>query len=109
MQIKNEGENSFDEDDDNSMEDSTIITSLSQMNQAEEQIKECDRLERENMAAFTGWKCISCFIHTLQLVVKSFETNPSFQSSLQKAKRLVKAFNKSCNVTERLTERAGKK
>ena len=46
------------------------ITLLSQMNQAEEEIKECDRLERENMAAFTGWKRINCFIHTLQLVVK---------------------------------------
>ena len=54
MKIKNEGENSSDEDDDNSMEDSTIITSLSQMNQAEEEIKECDRLEREKMAAFIG-------------------------------------------------------
>ena len=38
-----------------------------------------------------------------------FETNPSFQPRLQNAKSLVKAFNKSCNVTERLTERAGKK
>uniref|UniRef100_A0A1X7V443 hAT-like transposase RNase-H fold domain-containing protein n=1 Tax=Amphimedon queenslandica TaxID=400682 RepID=A0A1X7V443_AMPQE len=90
------------------IEDSTV-TSLSQINQAEEEIEECDRLKRENLAAFTGWKCISCFIHTLQLVVKLFETNPSFQLSLEKAKSLVKAFNKSCNVTEKLTDRAGKK
>ena len=72
------------------------------MNQAEKEIKECDRLERENMAAFTGWKRISCFIHTLQLVVKILKLILHFidQSSLQKAKSLVKAFNKACNVTE---------
>jgi len=56
----------------------------------------------------TSYKCVSCFIHTLQLVVKIFEINPSFKSSLQAAYSIVKKVNKSCKATEMLIEKARK-
>jgi len=37
-----------------------------------------------------SYKCLSCFIHTPQLVVKIFEINPFFKSSLQAAYSIVK-------------------
>ena len=43
----------------------------------------------------TAYKRVSCFIHTLQLVVKIFELTPSFRSSLQTAYSIVKKVNKS--------------
>lgn len=76
---------------------------------SEKQIAEYEQLERQHNAAFTGWKQISSFVHMLQLVVKLFETNPSFKVSLGKAKAMVKKFNKSCKATEKLIEKAGKK
>ena len=57
----------------------------------------------------TAYKHISCFIHTLQLVVKIFESTPSFRSSLQTAYSVVKKVNKSCKATELLIQKAGKK
>ena len=56
-----------------------------------------------------AYKRISCFIHTLQLVVKIFESTPSFRSSLQTAYSIVKKVNKSCKATELLIQKAGKK
>jgi len=59
--------------------------------------------------AFLGWKRNSCFVHTLQLVVKEFEKAPCFNSTLNRAKKLVKKVNKSCKATEMLVKTAKRK
>ena len=46
-----------------------------------------------------GWKQNSCFVHTLQLVVKEFEKDPCFRSTLTKARKIIKKVNKSCEAT----------
>ena len=47
------------------------------------EIANFESCEMEHRIAFTGWKRLSCFVHTLQLVVKIFETNPSFAPTLK--------------------------
>ena len=39
----------------------------------EDEIREFERFEKVQTQAFPGWKQNSCFLHTLQLVVKVFE------------------------------------
>lgn len=52
---------------------------------------------------------MSCFVHTLQLVVKVFEVTPCYRTTLKRAKAVVKKVNKSCRATERLIQLAGRK
>lgn len=66
-------------------------------------VKTCEDDHRD---AFTGWKRTSCFVHTLQLVVKVFETAPSYRNTVKKALANVKKVNKSCKATERLIQLA---
>ena len=68
-----------------------------------------EQTEENHNEAFMSYKRISCFIHTLQLVVKVFEANPSFKNSLQKAHSVVKKVNKSCKATEKVIKLANKK
>ena len=74
------------------------------------EIADFEQQEDDHTRVFNvAYKRTSCFIHTLQLVVKIFEANPSFRSSLKKAYGIVKRVNRSCKATERLIEKAGKK
>jgi len=81
----------------------------------EETIKQFDRCESDHNSALIhliGWKrnSCSCFVHTLQLVVKQFKKAPCFfKSTFTKAQRIVKKVNKSCKATEMLVKLAGKK
>ena len=68
-----------------------------------------EQQENKHAMAFNSYKRISCFIHTLQLVVKIFETAPSFKASLCKAHSIVKKVNKSTKATEKLLDKAKKK
>lgn len=71
--------------------------------------REFERLEEEHQNVFFQYKRSSCVIHTLQLVVKIFEDNPCFRSTLKKAKGIVKKVNKSTKATEKLIQLAKKK
>ena len=75
---------------------------------ASTEISNFEQQEDEHTLAFKCYKRISCFIHTLQLVVKIFETAPSFKASLQKAYSIVRKVNKSTKATEKLIEKAKK-
>ena len=79
------------------------------MPSVETEIEESDRLEEEHRSTFSCYKRNSCVRHTLQLVVKIFETNPAFRSTLQKAKKIFKKVNKSTKATESLIQKAHKK
>ena len=63
----------------------------------------------EHEIAFSLHKRLSCFSHTLQLVVSKFDTLVSPKHCLQSASRLVKKFAKSVSATEKLISLAGKK
>ena len=65
-------------------------------------IEEFERSELDHHSTFHNYKCVSCFIRTLQLVVKVFEVNPSFSATLKKAHCIVRKVNKSTKATEKL-------
>ena len=72
-------------------------------NDAVAEITDYEHHELDHDSVFTtAYKRIGCFIHTLQLVVKIFESAPSFRSSLQTAHSILKKVNKSCKATELL-------
>ena len=57
-------------------------------------IEEFERSELDHHSTFHNYKRVSCFIHTLQLVVKVFEVNPSFSATLKKAHCIVRKYCK---------------
>ena len=57
------------------------------------EISNFEQTEENHNEALIGYKRLSCFIHTLQLVVKIFEANSSCKNSLQKAHSIVKKVN----------------
>ena len=75
----------------------------------EEAIKQFEQCENDHIIALLGWKRNSCFVHTLQLVVKEFERAPCFKSTLTKVHKIVQKVNKSCKATEMLVKLAKKK
>ena len=52
---------------------------------------------------------MSCFAHTLQLVVQKFDELPEFKSLLKRAHSLVRKFNTPVRATEKLIAKSGKK
>ena len=77
--------------------------------EAEREIVDFERQEIDHEVVFSLHKRLSCFSHTLQLVVRKFDTITSPKRSLQSASRLTKKFSKSVAATERLISLAGKK
>ena len=57
----------------------------------------------------TFGKRLSCFAHTLQLVVNKFSHDSSFASTMKKVNGLVKKVNKSSRATEQLLSECRKK
>ena len=54
-------------------------------------------------------KRISCFAHTIQLIVQKFNEDTTYKETLKRAYALVKRINKSTKATELLISRCGKK
>ena len=94
-ELENESDDTADEDD-----TIKIVEEMEAMEAAEKEHSKVTEL---------GWKRNSCFVHTLQLVVKEFEKDPCFRSTLTKARKIIKKVNKSCKATELLVKLAGKK
>lgn len=61
-----------------------------------------EQCESEFDIAFTLHKRISCFSHTLQLVVRKFDSVRSLQRAIASAHKLVKKVNKSVKATKKL-------
>lgn len=76
---------------------------------SEQLSREFEEKESEHDIAFTGLNKVSCFTHTLQLVVHKFEELAEFKSILKRAHSLVRKFNMSANATEKLIAKCGKK
>lgn len=107
MDIEDESQSLFDTDVNDASEEEFDRYRDSQ--DAAEEIEAYDKCENDVSVAFAGWKRLPCFVHTLQLVVKIFETSPCFKSTLRKVMAIAKKVNKSCKATERLITLAGKK
>ena len=87
-------------DSSNDKEDSRLI------HQDLENFEEC---EDEHNIAFFGFKRSSCFSHTLQLVVRIFDTCKGSKAVMKRVQKLVAKVNKSTKATEKLISKAGKK
>ena len=77
------------------------------MNKKESSMKM--NLEFEHEIAFVGYRRLSCFAHSLQLVVSKFDECSVFRHTIKKAKNIVSKFNKSTKATEKLIANAGLK
>ena len=65
--------------------------------------------EHEHVLAFEGMTRLSCFAHTVQLVLLKFNKDKRVAAVLKKATSVVKKFNMSKNATEQLVNEAGVK
>lgn len=65
--------------------------------------------EADHTTLFPNMPRLSCFAHTLQLVVLKFNTDKSVHRVMQCAYKLVSKVNKSSVVTQSLIKRCGKK
>ena len=68
-----------------------------------------DRRESSIVAQFSSMTRLSCFAHTLQLVVVKFNNDASVKPVLKNAYALVKKVNSSTRATQLLVQRCGKK
>lgn len=71
--------------------------------------QELETQELEHEVAFLGYRRLSCFAYTLQLIVQKFNDVRSVKQALNNAYKLVKRVNKSAKATEMLTSLCGKK
>ncbi len=93
-----------DSDDDNGEEVDIDVNS-----EAEREIDEFDQKELEQDAAFILHKRLSCFSHSLQLVVRKFDTVRAPKRALSIAHKLVSKVCKSVRATEKLVSLSGRK
>ena len=75
----------------------------------DEELREFENNEQSIGVAFHGLKRLSCFPHTIQLVVAKFVKDKKVSSVLKRVFAMVKSFNKSKNATEELVKKAGVK
>ena len=75
----------------------------------EQEVQELEEQEREHVTAFVGMTRLSCFAHTLQLVVAKFNTSKQVSAVLKQVFAIVRKYNKSKNATERLEKECGVK
>jgi len=73
-------------------------------------VRDCEEKESDHEIAFSKLNRISCFAHTLQLVVHKFDQLTEFKALLTRAHSLVRKFNNtSAKATEKLITKCGKK
>ena len=65
--------------------------------------------EEEHYVQFISYNRISCFSHTLQLVVNKFDAANNFKEVIKHAHSIMRKFNSSTKATERLIAISGRK
>ena len=65
--------------------------------------------EMQHEIAFAGYQHVSCFVHTLQLVVHTYDKSLHLKTTMGKAHKLVNKINKSVKATEKLIKMSRKK
>ena len=76
---------------------------------AEDDGTDYEMREMDHTSAFATLSRVSCFSHSLQLVVNKFSGIIAYKPLLKHAHALVKKVNSSVKATERLIELSGKK
>ena len=94
-----------DDESDNEMEEDDDDLDLD----SDTEVENYEQCEELHNIAFVGYKRTSCFVHTLQLVVKTFDKLAGSKTIMKRAHSLVKKVNKSTKATEMLIRRVGKK
>ena len=67
------------------------------------------KLEHDDAFSREDYQRLSCFPHTLQLIVAKFDDVKPCKEAISTSKRLVARFNKSVKATEMLVKLSGKK
>ena len=75
----------------------------------EDQTENYAECEMEHEIAFAEYQRVSCFVHTLQLVVHTYDKSSHLTTTMSKAQRLVNKMNKSVKATEKLIAMSKKK
>lgn len=91
-----------DDDDDNSEEDQE------EERLEDDEIMQFEVQELDHMSAFSNLHRISCFAHTLQLVVNKLSECSTFKPVLDRAHAFIRKVNSSVKATERLVSLCGK-
>jgi hypothetical protein len=60
---------------------------VTMLESASSDVANFDMCEKDHQDSFVGWKRSSCFVHTLQLVVKVFETAPAYNRTVKSGKK----------------------
>ena len=108
--IESEKNNSDHQDEDTGMRKIMRIEEEEEESDVDREADEYDLKESNHKFAFHGFiKRLSCFAHTLQLVVYKFKEVKSLKKVLASAHALVKKVNKSFKTTERLVYLCRKK
>ena len=94
------------DDDESDVEDSDSDAALQDIDMLEIDFEE---QEIEHELAFQSLKRISCFAHTLQLVVQKFDQVTEFKALIKRAHQVVRKVNCSTKATEKLIAICGKK
>lgn len=75
----------------------------------ERDVSDFEEQEIEHEVAFHDFRRVSCFSHSLQLVVHHFDTVMAFKEVLKRTHALVRKVNSSTKATEMLISLCGKK
>ena len=108
MEVENEMDADDDDDDEvNEKEREEDVT----LEVIDEEIQDFEDKEASLMSIFKreGLKRLSCFAHTLQLVVATLNSDPSTKDLLDTVYRIVKKVNRSGKAVEDLVAWSGKK
>ena len=106
-QVCSEGDEDEDVDSNESVSGSSDDEDTSEI---QNDIEDFERKELDHDVVFSlSFQRVSCFSHTLQLVVCKFNEIRSVQKVLKMAHKLVSKVNKSAKATEMLIAKAGKK
>ena len=90
------------EGEDTAVEDTFIALGQNQQDHSEE----CETQHDINLASYQR---VSCFIHTFQLVVHTYDKSSHLRSTMTKAQKVVHKINRSVKATEMLIKKDRKK
>ena len=111
VEVNGDSSNSEDEDveEDDFEEEAVVEDDTLRESCIETALEDYDVHETQCDIALTVYRHVSCFTHTLQLVVHMHDASPHIKSTISRAHKLVTKFNKSTKATEKLIKKSGKK
>ena len=110
IEVNSNSSDSENEDvEDEDEEEVAVEDALPEEPCVERALEDYDDHETQCDIALTIYRRVSCFTHTLQLVVHMHDASPHIKSTISRAHKLVSKMNKSTKATEKLIKKSGKK